>query len=112
MKYYYPAVFEPKASGEGFVVTIPDIEGCFTQGDNIAECMYMAHEAIGCMLEDVDAENYPAPGKVNEINLSAYAAGSFATLVMFDKDKYDFDTKKILFKNYISARRVKKKLYG
>lgn len=110
MKYYYPAVFEPKASGAGFVVTVPDIEGCFTQGDNISECMHMAHEAIDCMLEDVDAANYPAPRNINEINLKDYAAGSFATLVTFDKEKYDFDTKKILFRNFISTRRMRKKL--
>lgn len=110
MKYYYPAVFEPKQNSAGFVVTVPDIQGCFTQGDNIAECMYMVQEAIGCMLEDVDAKNYPTPRQINEINLSDYSVGSFATLVTFDKEKYDFDTKKFLLKNYISARRVRKKL--
>ena len=110
MKYYYPAVFEPKKNGAGFVVSVPDIQGCFTQGDNIAECMYMAQEAIGCMLEDIDAKNYPVPSSINEINLSDYSAGSFATLVTFDKTKYDFDTKKILLKNFISTRRVKKRL--
>ena len=92
MKYYYPAIFEPKKSGKGFVVTVPDIQGCFTQGDDIPECMYMAHEAIGCLLEDVDEEDYPASSSINDIDLSEFEKGSFATLVMFDKEKYDIDT--------------------
>ena len=93
MKYYYPAIFEP--AEVGYVLTIPDIEGCFTQGDDFAECMYMAHEVIGCMLEDVEEKAYPAPSKITDIDLSSYAPGSFTSYVTFDKDRYDRDTNKI-----------------
>ena len=34
---YYPAVFHPEA--EGYSVSIPDIEGCFTQGDTLEEAV-------------------------------------------------------------------------
>ena len=92
MKHYYPAVFEPKKVGEGFVITIPDIRGCHTQGDNMEECMFMAHEAIGCMLEDVEEKDYPIPGNIKSIDLNEYAPDSFVTFVTFDKEQYDRDT--------------------
>lgn len=92
MKHYYPAVFEPATNDKGYVVTIPDIEGCFTQGDSIEECMWMAHEVIGCMLEDVEEKNYPTPNNIKNIDLSEYAADSFVTFVTFDKEQYDRDT--------------------
>ena len=31
---YYPAIFHPEDVG-GYSVSVPDIEGCFTQGDTI-----------------------------------------------------------------------------
>ena len=93
MKYYYPAVFRPKPNNpEGFDVIVPDIPGCFTHGDNTAECMWMAHEAVGCMLEDVAEKDYPKPSAVADIDISTYPVGSFVSLVCFDKEKYDFDS--------------------
>ena len=92
MKHFYPAIFEPKKNSDGFVVTIPDIKGCFTQGDNIEDCMFMAQEAIGCMLENVDEKNYPVPRNILSIKLLDLPEGSFATFVMFDKEKYDRET--------------------
>jgi predicted RNase H-like HicB family nuclease len=37
-KYAYPAVFEKEDSG-GFSVYFPDLEGCYTQGDDITEAI-------------------------------------------------------------------------
>lgn len=99
MKYYYPAVFEPAKNDTGFIITIPDIEGCFTQGDDMEECMYMAHDVIGCMLEDVEEKDYPAPSNIKDIDLSEYDPDSFVTFVTFDKEQYDRD------KNSIKAAR-------
>ena len=92
MKHFYPAIFEPKKNSDGFVVTVPDIKGCFTQGDNIEDCIFMAQEAIGCMLENVDEKNYPVPSNILAIKLLDLPEGSFATFVMFDKEKYDEET--------------------
>ncbi|WP_172837357.1 type II toxin-antitoxin system HicB family antitoxin, partial [Selenomonas sp. oral taxon 126] len=36
MKHYYPAVFETAEEG-GYTVTIPDIEGCFTEGRTLEQ---------------------------------------------------------------------------
>jgi len=92
VKYYYPAVFERKKNSQGFVITIPDIHGCHTQGDDMEECMWMAHEAIGCMLEDVEEKDYPQPSKIKDIDLGGYEPDSFITFVTFDKEQYDRDT--------------------
>ena len=91
MKHYYPAVFEPAEEG-GYCLTVPDVAGCVTQGDDLDEAMYMAHDAIGTMLEDVAEADYPAASAVNDIDLSGYEAGAFVSLVCFDKEKWDRET--------------------
>ena len=47
---FYPAIFHPEETG--YSVEIPDIEGCFTQGDTMDEAVRMAQDALGLMLED------------------------------------------------------------
>ena len=44
---FYPAIFHPEETG--YSVEIPDIEGCFTQGDTMDEAVRMAQDAIGLM---------------------------------------------------------------
>ena len=98
MKYYYPAIFSPKGSGlEGYTLEFPDIPGCFTMGDDIDECMWMAQDAIGLMLDDVAEKDYPKPSHILDIDLSKYdrPEGSFVSFVCFDKEKYDADNKQI-----------------
>ena len=92
MKYYYPAIFCP--AGEdigGYELEFPDIPGCFTCGDDINECMWMAQDAIGLMLDDVEEKDYPEPSHILDIDLKNYDCpkGSFLSYVCFDKEKYD-----------------------
>lgn len=56
-RYFYPVIFEPEEIG--FSVYVPDIPGCFTQGDSLGEALEYVQEAIGLMLEDVEPEDYP-----------------------------------------------------
>lgn len=37
---YYPAIFHPEEIG--YSVSVPDIEGCYTQGDDMAKAVEMA----------------------------------------------------------------------
>lgn len=87
MKHYYPAVFEKAVEG-GYVVVIPDIDGCFTQGSDLEDAMWMAQDAIGCCPEDLEEKDYPVPSGVNDIDTSEYD-DYFVTLVEFDKHIYD-----------------------
>ncbi len=48
-----------KAEEGGFNVTVPALDGCFTEGDNVDEALENANEAILCYLEGLE--------KINEI---------------------------------------------
>lgn len=78
---YYPAIFHPEEIG--YSVSVPDIEGCFTQGDSMDEAVEMAQDAIGLMLED--RESYPVPSVPASIKLTA---GDFVVVVPFNWADY------------------------
>lgn len=46
----------------GYNVTVPALDGCFTQGDNLDDAIKNANEAIVCYLEGLE--------KINQIKLS------------------------------------------
>lgn len=56
MKFY--VVLEPAEEG-GFNVSVPALDGCFTEGETEEEALRNAREAIVCYLEGLE--------KVNEI---------------------------------------------
>lgn len=60
MKYTYPAIFEPAEEG-GYNVKIPDIPGCYTCGDDMAESLEMAKDCIEMMLVHYEDEKKPIP---------------------------------------------------
>ena len=43
MKYTYTAVFTPEENGR-FSVNFPDLQGCYTSGDDMADAVYMAQD--------------------------------------------------------------------
>lgn len=68
MKNAYPVVFE-KAEEGGYCVYVPDIEGCFTQGDDMTDALEMAKDAIEMMIvvkEDYE-EKIPNPSTIAQI---------------------------------------------
>lgn len=86
MKHYYPAIFEP--TDGAFVITVPDVKGCVTQGEgnDMNDCMYMAQDAIGVMLDELEEKDYPTPSKIEDIDLSNRLPNSFVTYVLFDRE--------------------------
>ena len=80
-KIYYPAVFHPEEVG--FSVSVPDVEGCFTQGDTLEEAVEMALDAIGLCLEG--AETLPTPSLPNSVQTEP---SDFVALVAFDQLEY------------------------
>ena len=78
---FYPAVFHPEETG--YSVTIPDIEGCFTQGETMDEAVSMAQDAIGLMLED--CEVYSKPSLPSAIHVDD---GDFVAMIPFDMEEY------------------------
>lgn len=78
---FYPVIFHPEEVG--YSVTVPDIEGCFTQGDDINEAVAMAQDAIGLMLEDCKV--YPKPSNPADLYTEP---GEFVAMVPFDEAAY------------------------
>lgn len=44
-KYAYPAVFSPEEGG-GFSVNFPDLESCYTCGDDMVDALTMAEDVL------------------------------------------------------------------
>ncbi len=49
MKYVYPAVFTPEDNGQ-FSVNFPDLESCYTCGDDLGDALYMAEDVLAMTL--------------------------------------------------------------
>jgi predicted RNase H-like HicB family nuclease len=89
--YIYPAIFTPAAvDGRGIVYTveIPDIPGCITEGESIAEAISMAREALaGCILAMKQAkEDIPAPSDQRDTVISS--DDEIVTLIDVDLSDY------------------------
>ena len=84
MIYVYPAIFEPAEEG-GYIVTVPDIPCCFTQGEDMADAIYMAEDVIAMMLADYEDEGkpVPVPSKIEDIKTSG-----IVSLVRADTDEW------------------------
>ncbi|MCL2336588.1 MAG: type II toxin-antitoxin system HicB family antitoxin [Firmicutes bacterium] len=90
MAYIYPAIFTPstvKERGTVYTVEIPDILGCVTEGDSIAEAIYMAREALaGCILAlKQNKEDIPKPSAYDNI---VPGKNEFVTLIDVDLNDY------------------------
>ncbi len=62
MRYAYPCVLNPEEEG-GFYVVFPDVPGALTCGDDRAEALEMAEDALVAILAAHvhDREDIPAP---------------------------------------------------
>ena len=91
MKSAYPAIIH--AEGGSYWVAFPDLEGCFSDGDTVAEAASNAEEALGlylCSLIERDIP-LPAPTDIRSIRLDS----GFATLVVADPNDYRRSTKSV-----------------
>ena len=86
-KVFYPAIFHPEDIG--YSVSVPDIEGCFSEGDTLEEALDMITDAIGLCLEDCHNHFPPASDPAN----IKTTGKDFMCLVPFDmldyKKKHD-----------------------
>lgn len=78
---FYPAVFLEEQGG--YSVRIPDIDGCFSEGDTMDEACANALDAIGLNLED--CADCPAPSEPNKIELEK---DEFIVMLEFDMLAY------------------------
>lgn len=69
-KYAYPAIFTPENDG-GFSIRFPDLEGCYTCGDNMADGLTMAEDTLALVLYGYEKEgrDIPVPSKKTDITI-------------------------------------------
>lgn len=70
-KYAYPAIFTPEVDG-GFSIRFPDLEGCYTCGDDMVDGLAMAEDVLALVLYgyEKDGREIPTPSKGSDIPLS------------------------------------------
>lgn len=98
-KYVYPAIFEKEPEG-GYSVYFPDIEGCYTQGENLAEAVENAEDALCLALYDLEEKN-AAIKEASDISTLTVKDGDFTSLVSCDTIEY---------RRYFDSKAVKKTL--
>ena len=88
MKLVYPAILTPYEDGTGgYAVEFPDLPGCVTGGDNMADAMFMAEDAAsGWVLTELeDGKKAPEATAINKVKTEP---GQFVSLVALDMDAY------------------------
>ncbi|MDI6602482.1 MAG: type II toxin-antitoxin system HicB family antitoxin [Thermoanaerobacteraceae bacterium] len=85
MKYVYPVIFTPEDNG--YSVKAPDLPGCFTYGDSLADAIDMARDAISMWLCDAEDKSEPIP-PASDIKDVVHDANSFVNLIDVDTDFY------------------------
>ena len=62
----YTAVFEPAKEG-GYVVTVPALPGCITEGDTFEKALAMVKDAIELYLSVLKAEGQKVPTETKDV---------------------------------------------
>jgi len=86
MKYVYPAIFT-REEPVGYSVVFPDLPGCITYGDDLADSMEMGRDAMAMWLCDAEAqyETIPSASDMSAIECSGE---SFVNLIDVDTSEY------------------------
>ena len=95
-KYTYPAVFEKEEEG-GYSIYFPDVDGCYTQAENIAEGIEDAGDALCLMMYELEKQKRPIP-KPSDIKAIVVGEDEIVTLIACDT---------VFYKNYAEGKSVK-----
>ncbi len=89
LKLVYPACFYPCEEKEGYTVTVPDLPGCVTEGESLAEAIEMASDAASGWVLDAleDGEKLPPP-TLESGKLKPEYPNGFISLIVLDIDGY------------------------
>ena len=69
MHYNYKILLTKEEEG-GYMVTVPALAGCITQGDTIEEALAMGKEAIELYIEELQLRGEPIPDNSNTLEYS------------------------------------------
>lgn len=81
-KHVYPAVFTAEEEG-GYSVVFPDLESCYTCGDNLPDAVLMAEDVLALTLYEYerDGKEIPSPSDSKRMEVED---GSFVNYVVAD----------------------------
>lgn len=88
MKLTYPACFYPcKAKKGGYTVEVPDLPGCMSEGDTLADAILMATDAAsGWILDELEGgKNIPKSSLLTDI---IPKENGFVSFLVLDMDTY------------------------
>ena len=87
MKLTYPACFYKDDESGAYAVEVPDLPGCATGGDTLADAILMAIDAAsGWVLDELeDGHSVPAASPIDSIHPER---GGFVSLLVLDMDAY------------------------
>ena len=81
--YIYPAIFTPEKEG-GYYIHFPDIDNCFTCGDDIDDGILMAEDALALMVYTNYEETGTAAPARTDLKDIKLAKDEFATYIVCD----------------------------
>ncbi len=85
----YPAIFHQEEGS--YWVEFPDLEGCFSKGDNLEEAFNNAKEALGLYLDsddDIYDRKINKPSKVLDVIENNKDKGGLVMIVSYDSIEY------------------------
>lgn len=87
MKLVYEAIFTPFENGDGYTVEVPDLPGCITEGDSLAEAIEMGQDAAsGWILTELEeGHDFPKPSDLSSVSVPT---GAFTNYLVLDIDAY------------------------
>ena len=85
-KYVYPAVFTKEDDG-GYSIHFPDVDGCYTQGEDLQDGLTMANDALCLMLYHLEEKQKPVPMPSDPLNIKV-DDNAFISLVDCDTMEY------------------------
>ncbi|MCL2881684.1 MAG: type II toxin-antitoxin system HicB family antitoxin [Coriobacteriia bacterium] len=87
MKVTYPVILEKTEDVHDYLVTVPDLNNALTEGDGLANALYMAQDLISliCVENQDEGKPLPSPTPLDDIPVKP---GETKTLVAADLDAY------------------------
>ena len=91
MKYLYTAVFTPTEDGTEFYARVPDLPGCVTTGDSIADAIAQITDAASGWLVVAEDKGLPIPSPTSQ-EAFPREPGAVLSLVQVDTIAYRAQT--------------------
>lgn len=86
MKYVYPAIFTAEENN-AYSVYFPDLEGCYTCGDNLEDALYMAEDVLAFTLYDYEKGAQKVP-EASELQTIETKDNEFVNYITCDTFEY------------------------